>query len=223
MIRHFFLIRFNMNTTDEGWLKQRISLFERFTLSSLHDQTNKNYRVILFCDERTTESWKRVIESYRFDIEWTHRKWFDSESVVVNEAVSKRITNSEDIIITTRLDNDDAICRSFVDRTQKAAKVNHVISFPLGYLYKNGKIYLHDFTGNHFLSYVSSSNDIKTIFCGNHMRLPSRYPCISIRDAVGWMEVIHDKNLKNTLARRDLHDDSPTIDLEEVRKEFRFI
>ncbi|MDR1910906.1 MAG: putative rhamnosyl transferase, partial [Helicobacteraceae bacterium] len=60
---HFIFIRFSVPigyikegiTIDETWLKYRWEIFNRITLPSLKNQTNQNFRILIFFDKRSPQ------------------------------------------------------------------------------------------------------------------------------------------------------------------------
>lgn len=56
---HFILTRFNVRVpgwarqTDDDWLRNRISLFERYCVTSVANKTSKEFRWLVFFDVST--------------------------------------------------------------------------------------------------------------------------------------------------------------------------
>jgi hypothetical protein len=192
---------------------------------------DSNFEAILYCHPSSKDHVIEFSEYPFIDIVWTEEPWFDSESKVVIDSVTKKFSSAywrsqeaSNIVITTRLDNDDAIHILF--NKEVRAKANGIteatiIKFPNGLLLKNDRLYEHHYHNNHFLSLAEPlSDNLKTVFCGNHMRITKRYPNISIEHIPGWLEYIHDRNMKNTLERRRKTDDSDSVTLDTRAKEF---
>lgn len=120
---HLLLTRFNVRrdgsmqkTPDEAWLAHRFDLFERFCLPSLCAQTCQGFRWIVFFDEATPDSYRSKIEIYA--------KWPNFQPLYVDRlSLSDLATVLEPYVqapylITTRLDNDDALSKHFIERLQ---------------------------------------------------------------------------------------------------------
>ena len=73
--QHFILTRFNLllwNRSKDGqkvrttkWLEYRFSLFEKYCLPSIMNQTCKNFEWIVLFDSKTPDSFKERIASYQ--------------------------------------------------------------------------------------------------------------------------------------------------------------
>lgn len=210
--QHFIITRFNVkvdfgSTTglDPDWLEHRFDLFERFCYPSVRSQSNQNFKWLVYFDAETPEPFKSKILSYaswqNFIPVFLSEKFTDE----VNRSIILRYLDSQpDFLITTRLDNDDAICRSFTGMIQShfARQEMQFITLPNGYVWQDGRLYAFQYLSNPFLSLVErihtgTSDEFKTVLCGSHTQVTKIGTLKQIRAEPSWLQVIHGKNVAN--------------------------
>src|SRR5277367_5912038 len=122
-IAHFLLTRFNVafgfgNVPSElglkdDWLEHRFALFENFCLPSVLAQEHKKFSWLIWIDERMPERWKtrlktdlaRLASAHLLPVQPGTSAWWQAD---LNKMVAQTTAPR---IVTTRLDNDDAISR----------------------------------------------------------------------------------------------------------------
>jgi N-acetylglucosaminyl-diphospho-decaprenol L-rhamnosyltransferase len=202
--RHLILTRFNMRIEQceprgLDWLDHRFAIFERFCLPSVRSQTNQNFEWLVFFHPDMPEACKERVRAYS---EWRafrpvyFRSVFDLAMV---QSVASDLANGYSHLITTRLDNDDAICRTFVDAIQQrfAEQDFQFLNFTNGYIWKEGHLYPAQHFSNAFVSLVERAEKCSTVYCRNHMELDHVGPILQIQDAAAWLQVVHGRNLSN--------------------------
>lgn len=191
-IQHFILTRFNLlifNKDKEGqkvrsasWLEHRFSLFERFCLSSLKNQTSQEFEWIVLFDSTTPERFKERIERYKEELSQLIPVYVRPEggrffAQIFRDEVVKRISsnknqndNEKRRVLTTYLDNDDALDIHFVEDLQRRAddlSVGTFITYDNGYqLFTDYNLVMRiRYPRNHFMSVVENGNPltVKTI------------------------------------------------------------
>ena len=218
--QHFVLTRFNLRlwrNDKEGrsvrtleWLENRFTLFEKYCLPSLANQTCKEFEWIVLFDIKTPDNYKERIQRCQeichqlIPVFVAQEEGRDFRQVFKNEVV-KRLEGKR--IITTYLDNDDALDIHFVEDLQK--RVSN-LSNGFFVFYLNGYQYFTEFglllriryRRNHFVSVVESADPvtIKTIYgFGSHYYI-NKIPGAKIeyvKDTPLWCEVIHKRNMGN--------------------------
>jgi hypothetical protein len=214
------LTRFNARLPEhrprgEDWLQHRCELFERFCLPSVIGQTCRNFEWVLFFDAATPPAFQEKIRRYRDQGEF-RRIWLNGE--FTREAVLVAIGHlleGYDYAITTRLDNDDAICRTFVEVIQDSFRAQQFefLNFTNGYVWHQGKVFRSHFWSNPFISLVERTGRISSVYSGNHMYLSTLGPIRQIPSPAAWMQVVHGRNLVN-----EVH--GTPCSIEEVRRNF---
>lgn len=219
-LQHFILTRFNLllwQKDKEGckvrtieWLEHRFNLFEQYCLPSLCNQTCQDFEWIILLDSNTPDLYKKRIEQCQARcrhlipvfVQPSEGPYFAS---VFRQEVVKRLKAPK--IITTYLDNDDALDISFVEDLQgRALKAcsGQFINYTEGYQFYTDYNYLLriHYPRNHFISVVEDGNPItiKTIYgFGSHYFIDkvSDVKIERVKNRPLWCEVIHEKNMGN--------------------------
>lgn len=145
---HFIITQFNLrnfplsnNSDYESWVKwtrDRISLFRQYCLPSVLNQTCRNFKWLLFFDNKTPEEFNGFVKElslYQF-IGICHCNGLeDFKNTYIGE-VLKRCDGSATWIITTRIDNDDSLHKDAVKTIQENFTERHkyLISLASGYV-----------------------------------------------------------------------------------------
>ena len=241
MIQHFILTRFNIRiwtqdkngravrTTD--WLKHRFDVFEKYCLPSIASQTCKDFEWIVLFDSKTPAEYKERIEGFKavcpqfipVFVDPSMGRYF---ARIFRASVVERV--HADKVLTTYLDNDDALSVNFVEDIQRRAADmpdgTFVFYSDVFQFFKELGLMLHvRNTRNHFVSVVEagSRGTLKTIFgYGSHYyidRIPDAH-IEYIEDCPLWCEVVHERNMCNDAFY--LWGIKPVRDSEAMRRDF---
>jgi hypothetical protein len=150
--------------------------------------------------------------------------------------IAKYILKPEDeVLVTTSLDNDDALTRYHIRYLQKQfasfdgvrKRVNPMlISFRYGYKFDlfGRKAYKYGLPNNAFPTMLEnvfpgcSGKDLKTAYESNHSYLIDKYPTIFVElPQRGWLQGIHAKNICNQISSADF---SNEVSLDIIDEEF---
>lgn len=205
---HFILTRFNVKNfyhceepTDE-WLKGRLDLFRTYCLPSFERQTNKNFRWLVFVDSESPEWFLSEIfglSAGSFEVVPVAGAFNKS---FVAAAVATRLTSP--FLITTRVDNDDAIATDFVEAVQACFDFQdfEFINLVNGIQFSSNRAYLRPYTKNPFLSLVEhvESRAPSTVYVEHHYRVQEKGPIRNVRTSHPmWLQVIHGGNVLNEI------------------------
>jgi hypothetical protein len=190
---------------NEEYLETRFRLFEKFCLPSVGSQSNQNFKWLVFFDQLTPDNYKNRIESYSKYSNFVPIYVDEYNSTTLRAGIADNLTDNPEYLITTNLDNDDAISRDFVKLVQEEFNEQKfaVISFPYGYVWKepSGKIYLREYLSNPFISLIESVENFKTVYHIPHQEYVSKYAKLGwikpIKSQPTWMQVIHGSNVRN--------------------------
>ncbi len=219
-LQHFILTRFNLviwHRDKEGcpvrtqeWLEHRFLLFERYCLPSIKNQTCKDFEWIVLFDNETPEHYKDKIAGYQKEcpqlvpvfVKPENSRWF---ARIFRNAVVKRL-NAERVI-TSYLDNDDALNMRFVEDIQ--LRMSSLVDGTFLY-YTDGLQYFTDYKylmrihypRNHFVSVIETGEPslLKTVYgFGSHYYIQKikGVRIEYVKDVPMWCEVIHQKNMGN--------------------------
>jgi Putative rhamnosyl transferase len=209
-LTHLLLTRFNVQAgygdpkagLDPKWLEYRFQLFEQFCYPSVCTQSNQNFKWLVFFDDQTPEEFKSKIAVYarykNLIPIYVHGYFSDS---VLRTILSNYIDSESSHMITTRLDNDDAIIRNFIELIQLQFKGQscEFVNFTQGYCLHNRKLYKMKDPSNPFISLIESldSSSPKSVLCVPHNKLTTIGNIHQVTNEPAWLQVIHRGNVSN--------------------------
>lgn len=226
MYRHFILTRFNLalwskdknnrDTRTAEWLEQRFQLFETFCLPSVSNQSEKGFKWIVLFGSDTPDSYREKIDQYAaqckmfvpYFISPLKGRFFAS----IFKNIVASLSEEGDTIVTTYLDNDDALHKDYakeVKRLSAQAEDKTFISFVYGlqYFTRWGIATRVKYSNNHFISLVEKhrgDEGIRTVFgygsriyVGKHEGTHTLY--VDDPRQPKWAEIIHDTNMGNDI------------------------
>jgi len=210
-INHLIYTRFNVQyelTESKGiqpeWLDERLNLFERYCLPSIQNQTCQNFVWILMGDVRTSEEFKKRIENYKSIVPQIRTYWVEYQNDAYHsfyKQLGREFAKEKDVLISTRLDNDDALAFDYIERVQTIAKdgVTGIVSFPIGRqtFTKDNKSYKISYNQNHFTSRIETS-EYETIMVFDHTQIPLNSLHIINTAEPMWEEIVHGNNIANS-------------------------
>ncbi|WP_019502667.1 glycosyltransferase [Pseudanabaena sp. PCC 6802] len=212
---HFFLTKFNVRSfpelkpgCDPIWLNRRFELFDKFCFPSVRSQSNQNFKWLVFFDIDTPEPFKQKISEYvqtwgnfvpvYLDCPLPYGEFPDE----VRKVVSQYIPADCEYLITTWLDNDDAIHKDYVQMIQDNfdCQDGETLNFFFGYQLAEGRLYFDFELANHFISLIEKYNpeSFNTCLCRPHKELYR--VCKSAKKIFCkpvWVEVVHNSNYMN--------------------------
>jgi hypothetical protein len=127
-LEHFVLTNFNVRlgwsrdvhgvpVLTEAWMEQRWELFETFCLPSIRAQTSQRFRWLIRFDPSTPSHHRDRFRRLTADLPNVVPLW-RAESF--RAAICRCLDYSTDVVLTTRLDNDDALRREALAWVQAA-------------------------------------------------------------------------------------------------------
>lgn len=210
---HVILTRFNVRGLEvlfrpnDEWLRHRLSLFKEYCVPGFAKQTQSDFLWLVFFDNDTPDWFRSEVSACakaNGDIfEAIYIDEVFSGKVVAN-AVLERLSSNIVSLITTRVDNDDAVAIDFVESIQRSfsAQKFEFINLSDGAQLSNGRCYLRPYPSNPFVSLVERCGvgPISTVFIDQHNRLRDVGPMRDVR--VGhpmWLQIVHGENLANEI------------------------
>lgn len=219
-LQHFILTRFNLflwQKDKEGckvrttkWLEHRFSLFEKYCLPSIKNQTCQDFEWIVLFDSMTPDSFKERITSYQKECSQMIPVFVKPENgryfaEIFRRVVVKRLKAER--VLTTYLDNDDALNIRFAEDIQQRALSlvdGTFIYYKDGYQFYTDYMYMMQirYNRNHFVSVVENNDasTLKTIYgYGSHYYIDTikgaRIEYVESQPM--WCEIVHEKNIGN--------------------------
>lgn len=239
------LTRFNIRTSGVGyseeqspdWLEERFDLFGRYCAPSIAAQTEEDFDWIIFCDEHTPPEILERIRAYDSRIRialFVYRPPAPSggdasqpvspvipspardDKVLSTLQVFPHVRPDAEIVVASRVDNDDALSRHAMKRVREhidqfiASRHDQWLYNPmLGYKFdhQTRRLYPAEKHNSAFLTmFERKIGDVRPRgpFAGNHSLMHEQYPSYQDVGARLWLMVIHGGNVLNGIGARDV-------------------
>lgn len=213
-IDHVLVTRFNLPTQGveglirarEGWLQDRVALFERYCAPSVARQTRPVSWVVYLDPE--SPPW--LLDRLR---PYTEAGLFHTvlrASVTRHELLSDirhLVPDPGDILITTNLDNDDGLALDFSERVM-AVETPHprvVVYLTRGLIKKGEQVYSRRDRRNAFCSIREPWDGAVTAWSEYHNEFPRVMPVVQLGGPPGWLQVVHGSNVSNRIRGRRIN------------------
>jgi hypothetical protein len=212
MITHILTTRFNVRFAHSPsssahalslpWLAERIALFEKYCLPSVLYQTVKPDVWLIWLDEHSPpQLWEKVRQwqAQAGFIRPVAIKAFDMPVAVATARA--HADPSARWLLTSRLDNDDAIHPRFFEAIRRHVVEGRCefLNVPRGLIIAGGKCFRKSISANPFIAFSEPSSDPKTVWAEQHGLLGSIAPVRQVPLRDGWIQIVHGGNLSNTV------------------------
>lgn len=182
-------------------MTERFKLFESICLPSVKSQTLQEFTWLVYFDSKTSEQFLKRISSLheqydRFEPRYCERLTLDR---VVSDISSVSPVNARRLL-TTRLDNDDALHPDYLRTVFEHAGDPglYFINFPRGLVTRSGKFYEKTDFSNPFISLAEPLEKPRTVWVDQHHRLAAHAPIRQVPEyRYAWIQVIHTGNAAN--------------------------
>ena len=208
---HLVLTKFNVDTPyapvgkgiDSTWLKDRFELFLQYCYPSVTRQEGVEFRWLVFCNAHSPIWFKSEIAQLSDVVVPVFLEGLATDAVLRQKIMEAGVVRSP-YLITTRIDNDDAISRRHLWYVQRAFKYQEreFIEFPFGLQLFRGHLYSVYYPNNPFLSMIERVSDdgrITSIFCVPHSTIRSAGLVRTVWKSPQWLQVLHSDNVANCL------------------------
>ena len=210
---HYMLTRFNVGLygrkqkmrskkkiDPDRWMAERLDLFKKITVPSIKAQTNQKFTWFIVVDHKSPVAHSMAIKNAVDDM--------GNAEVLLGEnfrkAVKERIgIPSVPTMITTRIDNDDAIHKDFIDTVQKWYNYKGktgVLIFPTGWIcnLEKKKLFHARYMKNPFLTLIEKCDKkVRTILFRRHTDAVNHYKLHKLKLDHAWFMNVHRSNLAN--------------------------
>lgn len=207
-MQHYLITRFavprrNARTLpflEPEWIEYRLKLMRRFLIPSLAGQECQSFEWLVLSYDRSPmreqlEDAIRRVPGSRVVLYSDGDKYHER----MREAI--RETLSHPMVMTTRIDSDDAISRRFVRVCQMHARgveETRAFNFLNGVRWWRGRLLRWSATSNPFVSLLEPSSELDTVYRYSHLEVAKRYPIRQIGGSVpDCMIVCHGDNVAN--------------------------
>lgn len=222
MYDHFIITRFNLKKDDwrsdknSGkildalWLSERVELFKNYCLPSVLHQTSKNFKWFIFFEKSTKHEVLGLVDlmkPYSF-IEVVFLNGYNEFQLNLPKILKSKMKSSSINLLTTRLDNDDAIHEKFIEEIQEGIEIipeNSIIQFPYGICLqhkKSRRLAKQYYPLNQFLTLFEKIDTLKdplTVVGKEHTLWEFEgWNIHNISNENRWLQVIHERNMLNS-------------------------
>lgn len=215
-LTHVIQTRFNLATPGRedairnrpGWLEERFAMFEDICLPSIAAQTCKDFIWIIYFDKDTPQVFKDRIEGLRQIVPFIpyYTGLFAAEGW--NRSIGEVVQARTPLLLTTRLDNDDALANDYIARAQSVAQQNAnrtplCINFAHGFIRSGPAIYDVHHPSNAFFSRLCAwDDDMRTAMSILHMTIADHGAVVQVEQPGAWLQVVHGGNVSNKVRGR---------------------
>jgi hypothetical protein len=187
--------------TDPDWLARRFQLFERYCLPSVIAQSQQNFSWIIFFDDATPPEFAERARELSDLRARTHPVFCGALPIEkVRDAIKGVFTVEPDWLVTSRLDNDDALHVDFISTLQRVQRFEQaeVLNCPNGVILHGRNAYRRRDTSNAFIALAEPYIGFKSVFSIlRHVYAKESYPVRQLDGPPMWLQVIHDSNISN--------------------------
>lgn len=224
MFKHFLITRFNIKKSDwshthrgvevltESWMEQRFKLFEQYCLPSVRNQSNQHFSWLVFFDINTPVLFRDKIQELQKNYPNFKPVFIDDYDKLYPELLKQIkgvVTENDEYIITSRLDNDDSLNAAFI-KTIQGSTFNgnrYIVDVINGYqliLESNEGVYFKKcaYQLNPFISLIEPTSNFVTVLAKKHNAWAGCADVHEIYDKRLWLQVIHNRNYLNREARQ---------------------
>ncbi len=206
--KHFILTRYALRMPDGAlpnaeWLTHRRELFERYTLPSVAAQTVSNYVWLLFYDWSLDEQMDECLRAWQMKCPWimgvgTEQPW-EEFNLDMRRAMNRHLEGATHVI-STRLDNDDAIAPDFLALVQAEFRAQiepTFVNFTVGQnlTVATNQLEEHPHPHNMFISCIEPVKDFQAVLTWAHNHCPAVGPVIQLAEPARWTHIVHDRNV----------------------------
>lgn len=210
--RHVLMTRFNLATPGKesdirnrpGWLAERFELFERICLPSVAAQTCTAFDWIIYFDEGTPEPFRERIAACQrvFPFHAYFTGLFPGSGWP--RSVREVLGVETGLLLSTRLDNDDALAADFVERLHAAVAERGAPpgswNFTNGFVVGSARAYALAHPANPFFSWLEPVGpDMRTAPSIMHLDIADHGPVFQIGGPGAWAQMVHGGNVSNKL------------------------
>lgn len=216
MFQHYIITRFNLRKDDwtvtknnetvlsEAWLKERFELFENFCLSSVKNQTNQNFKWLVFFDINTPDNYKRRVAEIQENYANFIPFFIDGMNNFLPEIKKNiKLLDNKEYIISSRLDNDDSLHKDYINVIQSYFNNQDHFAIDLvdGYTLQTGektRFGLKKQLYNPFISLIEKKENFKSVWFRNrHGSWKHEKNILRVSNKRLWLCVVHNSNKVN--------------------------
>ncbi len=208
---HLVLTRFNTavgyapsaKRLSSEWLWSRLRFFEQYCLPSMAAQRGARFQWIVFCDMQSPDWFRERMASFEPLVTPLYVDGWLTDDRIAGILAEANLVETP-YLITTRVDNDDALACEHLALVQGAFREQEreFLEFPVGIQSFRGHLYTVFWPSNPFLSLVEkvgAGGRFTTVCCVRHDQVQNAGKICRLVRTPQWLQLLHGDNLGNTL------------------------
>lgn len=188
---------------SSSYLDYRFNLFESITFPSVCNQSCNNFTWLVFFDINTPEKYRQ--KNLLLQQKWSgFNPIYVENKQEITKIIKKRLNPNIQYLITTNLDNDDAICSDFIQIIQSNLKTDelYLLNLPIGLMFSKEGLFLREYLSSPFQILVEKVDDniLSCLKFPHHLvtQLASQgIPTYQIPSKPAWLQIVHGSNVRN--------------------------
>ncbi|MEV7604328.1 glycosyltransferase [Paenarthrobacter sp. NPDC089322] len=211
-VDHVLLTRFNLPSkgfeslirAKDGWLRERVELFEKYCVPSVRAQTEKAFHWIVYFDPESPEWLTKRIHTLNTDGIFTPVFRAEVSTDELLEDIAHVTGRRSPELLTSNVDNDDGLAVDFVARVQAAdcEQLPTAIYLASGLVKEGPSVYLRRDHRNAFCSVRSVWSAPATCWSAWHDQLGKAMAIKDIDGPPAWLQSVHGSNVSNRVRGR---------------------
>lgn len=214
MFKHYLITRFNLRKADwqftksekkvltEEWMTDRMRLFEQFCFSSVKAQKNKAFEWWVYMDTTTDSKFRQRLDQLAAELPQLKLFYIDGMEAFVPSIQDRLASEITPYIITSRIDNDDAIREDFVDVVQSHFQQQDycALDFVDGFALQIAplvRLGLKRQSFNPFVSLIEKNEKAKSVWYRDHGSWKRETRLKPVLETRIWLQVVHFENKVN--------------------------
>jgi hypothetical protein len=182
---HTITIRSSFSNADDS--RRRLDISKATMIPALASQTNKRFSIVLRVhqDDPLLNERRDAWQAVGVDVHL--------------QTIASQLDSGGRLRLLTRLDDDDAVSRDFVQQVQAAViGPNQHIQFTNGMIFDDGHWYRTQLPGNMFASITTDDPQFE-IYSIKHRQLPDGRLATEIKEPQSWVWIRHRYTISNCL------------------------
>jgi hypothetical protein len=212
LFEHYLLTCFNVDRgfdpenirNSSEYLDSRFSIFESITVPSVAAQSLSSFSWLVFFDINTPIQYKKRFSYITESVNMKPIYVKDYNDIKI--ALKREIKPETEYLVTTNLDNDDAIAENFIEIIQSNLKEEEVylMNFLMGYMMSDRGLFMREYFSSPFHTLCEQVSDEPiTCFDITHRFLfELQEKGVSLYQIIcepTWLQIIHGSNVRNKI------------------------
>jgi hypothetical protein len=208
--QHFLLTRFSVKTRrgfpSERWVRRRMEIFEKVCLPSVAAQRDAEFTWIIAVGPSTPPDVLQRLRERQQVFPYVVLPITNGWLTPAKEHMRSALRAGVGHVITTRLDNDDALARSFMATVQEQfdGQDFEFVNLPRGLVKRLGDKRCAPLShrSSPFLSLIERARGFKTVCVCQHGAAARHGSVRQVQAPAAWMMVVHGGNVSNRMYGR---------------------